>query len=59
MFNIARHISNFLASIQDDTQKRFIKQAKKRHETMESPKVVRLTKIEKEIEELKKILKDL
>jgi len=57
MFNIARHISNFLASIQDDTQKRFIEQAKKKGEPKKV--TIRLTKIEKEVEELKKILKDL
>lgn len=57
MFNITSHLSKFLAGLQEDTQKRFIKQAKKKGE----PKIItiRLTKIEKEVEELKKILKDL
>ncbi len=57
MFNLTRHISKFLTGLQDDTQKRFIEQAKKKGK----PKIItiRLTKIEKEIEVLKKILKDL
>lgn len=59
MFNITRHISIFLDSLQEDTQKRFIKQAKKRREKLEPPKIGRLTKLENEVKELKKILKDL
>ena len=57
MINIAGFIRKFLDNIQDGTQQRFIEQAKKRGEP---PKItVRLTKIEKEIKELEKILKDL
>ena len=57
MLNITGFISKFLNRLQDDTQKRFIEQAKKKGE----PKnvTIRLTVIEKEVEELKKILKDL
>ena len=58
MFNLARHINKFLDSIQNETRERFIKQAKKRG-SIEPNKITRLTKIEKEVEELKKILKDL
>ena len=58
MFNFAKHINRFLDGIQRDTQKRFIKQAKKKG-SLEPKKITRLTKIEKEVEELKKILKDL
>lgn len=57
MINIAGFIRKFLDNIQDGTQQRFIEQAKKRGEP---PKItVRLTKIEKEVKELEKILKDL
>jgi len=57
MLNITGFISKFLNRLQDDTQKRFIEQAKKKGE----PKnvIIRLTKIEKEVETLRKILKDL
>ena len=55
---LTTHASEFFNGIQKDTQKRFIKQAKKRG-SFEPPKTIRLTKIEKEVEELKKILKDL
>jgi hypothetical protein len=57
MLNITGFISKFLNRLQDDTQKRFIEQAKKKGE----PKnvTIRLTKIEKEVETLRKILKDL
>jgi len=55
--NITGFISKFLNDLQDGTQARFIKQAKKKGVPPEI--TVRLTTIEKEIVELKKILKDL
>ena len=55
--NITGFISKFLNDLQDGTQDRFIKQAKKRG--VPKTVTVRLTKIENEIKELEKILKDL
>ena len=57
MFNFAKHINKFLTNIQQGTQKRFIKQAKEKGVPPEI--TVKLTRIEKEVEELKEILKDL
>lgn len=55
--SITDFIDKFLDGIQSGTQRRFIKQAEKRG----VPRVIttRLTKIEKEVIELRKILKEL
>jgi DNA-binding HxlR family transcriptional regulator len=55
--SISGFINRFLDDMQKETQDRFIKQAKKKDVP---PRVtIRLTKIEKEIADLEKILKDL
>ena len=57
MFNLARHISKFLDRIQNNTQKRFIKQAKKRGIP---PDVAnKMTDLEKEYVESTHELRDL
>ena len=55
--SIAGFINRFLDDMQKGTQDRFIKQAKKKG--VPPTVTTRLTKIEKEIDELKSILKDL
>ncbi len=55
LFNFSRHISKFLDNIQNETQERFIKQARKKGP---DPIVTRMSEIDKEIKELKKILKE-
>jgi len=55
--NISGFISKFLNDLQDGTQQRFIAQAKKKGVPKDI--TLRLTVIEKEVAELKNILKDL
>lgn len=55
--SIAGFINRFLDDMQKGTQDRFIKQAKKRG--VPPSVTLRLTKIEKEIADLEKVLKDL
>lgn len=55
--SIAGFINRFLDDMQKGTQDRFIKQAKKKG--VPASVTLRLTKIEKEISDLEKILKDL
>jgi|TARA_B110000902_G_C14168385_1_gene535872 hypothetical protein len=55
--SIAGFINRFLDDMQKGTQDRFIKQAKKKG--VPPAVTLRLTKIEKEIADLEKILKDL
>ena len=55
--SIAGFINRFLDDMQKGTQDRFIKQAKKKG--VPSSVTLKLTKIEKEISDLEKVLKDL
>ncbi len=55
IFNFSRHVSKFLDNIQNETQERFIKQARKKGP---DPVIARMSKIDKEIKELEKILKE-
>jgi hypothetical protein len=53
---VSKFVSNFLNNVQKDTQKRFIKQAK---EKGMPPKIIsKMEKIEDEIRDLEKIIKD-
>ena len=53
---VSKFVSNFLNNVQKDIQKRFIKQAK---EKGMPPKIItRMEKIEDEIRELERIIKD-
>lgn len=54
--NLARFMGNFFQNIQRDTQARFIKQAEKKG--MPKPILTKLKKVEREIEELEKLIKD-
>ena len=53
---VSNFLSNFLNNVQRDTQKRFIKQAKAKG--VPKKVIVRLEKIEDEIKDLEKIIKD-
>ena len=55
--NISGFVTRFLTDLQNDTQSRFIKKAKDKGVP---PKVIyRMVNLEKGVDELKKILKDL
>ena len=54
--NLAKFMGNFFQNMQRDTQDRFINQAKKKG--MPKPIVTKLKKVESEIAELEKLIKD-